>query len=179
MSKKARNATNVTAIIAWVVAIWMIIPAGLNLGFDFRTKSAVSTTRQLPATADTLFVRIARPANMFLEWDAVVNDTRGRIKLNTANFDVMDDTLVLNDIEIKRYETSDTTFSVKTHFIARGKTIEQAKSRAAKINYSYQLNGEHLVFDPYFTLGGAPYRAQEVKVSVYVPKGKWAVMQLR
>lgn len=179
MSRKARHATNASAIIIWIVAIWMIIPVGIHLGLDFRTKGAVSSTGELPVAPDTLFVSVAQTSSMYYDWHGYQNEKQGRISLSTARFDVMDDTLVLNDIDIRRLATNDTAFSVKTQFIARGKTRSVARSRAAKINYQYEQRGNKLIFDPYFTLGGAPFRAQEVKISIFVPEGKEAVMKIR
>lgn len=179
MPKKARHAVNATTIIIWIAAIWMIIPVGINLGLDFRTRGAVSSTSDMTIAPDTLFVSIAQANSLYYDWNGYLNKEQGRIKLHTNRFDVMDDTLVLNDIEIRRLSTNDTNFSIKTQFIARGKTRSVAKDRAARINYQYALNGSKLVFDPYFTLGGAPFRAQKVEVFVFVPEGKAAVMKIR
>jgi phage shock protein PspC (stress-responsive transcriptional regulator) len=56
---------------------------------------------------------------------------------------------------------------------ARGKTKKEANENARAMTYSYHQNGHELVFDEIFAAAeGYKFRAQELEIKIYVPKGK-------
>ena len=55
---------------------------------------------------------------------------------------------------------------------ARGYTHEQAAINAENIQYTWNLEGNRLVFDPYFTPGNREkFRAQELDLRLRIPEG--------
>jgi hypothetical protein len=56
--------------------------------------------------------------------------------------------------------------------MARGKSFQEAKKRAEKIQYGYQLEGNQLILDNYLlTTIADKFRDQEVAIYLFLPEG--------
>ena len=55
---------------------------------------------------------------------------------------------------------------------AKGKSLSEAKQRAEKIKYGYQIVGNHLIFDNYLLTDlKNKYRDQEIEITLFLPEG--------
>lgn len=61
---------------------------------------------------------------------------------------------------------------------ASGTSTTSALDHAENINYSYELEGNHLTLDPFFkVVGETKYRDQELTFTIRIPEGKTIVME--
>lgn len=69
-------------------------------------------------------------------------------------------------------KTDDKTAYIQIEKQAQGKSFQEAKSRAEKINYGFKFDGKRLIFDNYLlTDMKNKYREQKVDIFLYLPEG--------
>jgi hypothetical protein len=72
---------------------------------------------------------------------------------------------------IVRSTTEDAAY-FKVHKQSSGSNFSKAKEEASRINYNYEIAGNTLYLDGFFsTEGGSKFRNQEVQVILYLPEG--------
>lgn len=177
MSKRGKNILDTITAIAWGVAVWMIIPAALNLGYDFNERAVVREKEDLHIASDTLFVQLDSNDYWLDDYEDAHTWHNGFIRINEENFDIMGDTLLVGDFELKKALSRDSLFHVIMIYSARGRTRSEARRRAKAIDLQYRIIDNHLILKPYFSLGGAPYRVQSVKALIQVPEGKTLILE--
>ncbi|MND95336.1 hypothetical protein D3C80_875900 [compost metagenome] len=78
-----------------------------------------------------------------------------------------------NDVRLHVLRTDESTPFMQIEKSARGNSFTNAKKRAEKINYKFQINGNHLILDNYFlTDVKNKFRGQEVDIYLYLPEGQ-------
>ncbi|GAA4321628.1 PspC domain-containing protein [Pontixanthobacter gangjinensis] len=153
-----------------LLGVWLISIIGLTvIGVSQATNRAfdgeVASTEKLAiATSDTLFLRMRNNSEYTgRTWKS--SDFR-------ITYDNSNKIIVGNDIRLIVKSTSDSLGKMEIVKMAEGKNYEDAKNRAAKINYSTSLIGNELLLDSYYTSDASyGYRDQEVQVTLYLPEG--------
>src|SRR5690606_14189392 len=75
-------------------------------------------------------------------------------------------------VELYFFKTDEAAPYIQVEKTAEGSSISEAKKRAEKINYSFDLQGNKLTLDNYLTTDvDSKFRNQKVKVFVYLPEG--------
>ncbi len=153
-----------------LLGLWLISVIGLTVvGVSQATNRAfdgeVADTEKLAiAPQDTLFLRMRNNSEYTgRTWRS--SDFR-------LAYDNNDKILVGNDIRLIVRSTKDSLGKMEIIKSAEGKNYQDAKERAANINYSTSLLGNELFLDSYFTSDASyGYRDQEVQVTLYLPEG--------
>ena len=165
--KSIGNIVKYTLLAIWIIAVAIAISIGIKqateISYDNKTveKKALNIT-----TKDTLFVKFryndyyAKDLNHHSEFEFVQDSANNQL-------------LYSNDVRLHVLRTDEAAPYIQIEKSARGNSFISAKQRAEKINYKFQINGNHLVLDNYFlTDVKNKFRGQEVDVYLYLPEGQ-------
>lgn len=165
-TKSIGNIAKYTLLAIWLISVALLITYGIKQATEVAFDSKVVKKEIIPLQQkDTLFIK------------AIHNNYYTKSVRNRANFDFVQDSLnnsliYSNNIELHFLPTDEKQPFVQIEKMAQGKSFDEAKQRAEKIQYHYTVQNNKLVFDNYLLTEIAnKYRNQEVKIFVYLPKG--------
>ena len=140
---------------------------GIRLGKEFDTEGVVSKTIQSPInTGDTLYLNIANDP-YFIGRSNEEEDVLDMVSMEGGA------RVISADVEVKLMDTDRDNYWIEVVQSARGRNLSQAGTRASQMDYQFNWTNKTLTLNPYFKIPeGLPYRAQNIQVIVYVPKGK-------
>lgn len=164
--KSIGNVAKFTLLGVWIMAIIGLIIMGTKQASEYASQGIYQETHDLPLSSkDTLYLNM-RDDSFFKKQ-----------KYNTQRFQPVYDEndkkmLYLTDVEINIKTSSDTTAVMEINKNSHGNTYQNAKKRAEKINYNFQLNNNHLELDNFLTTSyDNKYRSQEIEINLYLPEG--------
>ncbi len=138
-----RPAVGWSALGIWIIALVGLSVTAVPVVTDFREDARYSTTETLSVPGTPILSMLNRPDND-LE----------RVRLSLLGHE-------------------DSTLQLKTTIEARGHNRERALENAKTVTYQIQQQDSTLTFPPTFTYAeGAPFRDQEVDLTLYVPYGQ-------
>ncbi|MCC9061603.1 PspC domain-containing protein [Flavobacterium piscisymbiosum] len=165
--KSIGNIVKYTLLAIWIISVAIAISIGIKqateISYDNKTveKKVLNIT-----TKDTLFVKFryndyyAKDLNHHREFEFVQDSANNQL-------------LYSNDVRLHVLRTDEAAPYIQIEKSARGNSFISAKQRAEKINYKFQINGNHLVLDNYFlTDVKNKFRGQEVDIYLYLPEGQ-------
>jgi hypothetical protein len=77
-----------------------------------------------------------------------------------------------NNVRFRIVRTEQTAPYLQIEKISRGKTVLDARKRADKISFTFEIKGNRIILDDYLlTQLENKYRGQEVEVFLYLPEG--------
>ena len=165
--KSIGNIVKYTLLAIWIIAVAIVISIGIKqateISYDNKTveKKALNITPK-----DTLFVK-------FRYNDYYAKDLNHRREFEFVQDSANNQLLYSNDVRLHVLRTDEAAPYIQIEKSARGNSFISAKQRAEKINYKFQINGNHLVLDNYFlTDVKNKFRGQEVDVYLYLPEGQ-------
>ena len=164
--KPVGNITKYTLLAIWLIStafsIYIIAKQATEFGYDGKTMK----TEPINITAnDTLYVKF-RHNEFFAK--TVDSHTSYMITQDSTENDV----LYSNEVELHFVKTDQKTPYTQIEKVAEGSSISEARKRAEKINYSFELQGNKLILDNYLTTDiPSKFRNQTVKVFIYLPEG--------
>ena len=130
-----------------------------SIAKNFDNKGSLSETIYLP---DTDHIQLTMEEDPYR--DKIFSF--GDIKLT-------DDKVILQDIRIDIYSTTDSLFSLDKISESRGKTLTLARQNAENANIDMDVRGNELVLGSnLFIDRSKPWRGQEIDINLYVPIGK-------
>ncbi len=152
-------------MILWIANVVSLVYVATSVARDFDSYTEfVKSEDNLLLTSDTIHLNIAEDAyrNAFFNID------------NEVKF--QDDKLIYRGLKINVEPSKDQKFHLVETRQARGRNNSLAHENADLLNYHYQLNANTLTFDPNLILEtGQPWRNQQLKFTVQIPKGKFIV----
>lgn len=165
--KSIGNIVKYTLLAIWIIAIAIVISIGIKQATEISHDNKTVEKKTLNITPkDTLFVKFryndyyAKDLNHHREFEFVQDSANNQL-------------LYSNDVRLHVLHTDEAAPYIQIEKSARGNSFISAKQRAEKINYKFQINGNHLVLDNYFlTDVKNKFRGQEVDVYLYLPKGQ-------
>ncbi|MEN2402887.1 PspC domain-containing protein [Flavobacterium sp. MC2016-06] len=165
--KSIGNITKYTLLAIWIIAVAIAISIGIKqateISYDNKTveKKAINI-----AAKDTLYVKFryndyyAKDLNHHRDFEFVQDSANNQLIYST-------------DVRLHVLQTDQAAPYIQIEKSARGNSFTSAKQRAEKIDYKFQINGNHLVLDNYFLTGVKnKLRGQEVDVYLYLPEGQ-------
>ncbi|RUT68976.1 PspC domain-containing protein [Flavobacterium cupreum] len=165
--KAIGNITKYTLLAIWIIAVAIAISIGIKqateISYDNKTveKKAINISPK-----DTLFIKFkyndyyAKDLNHYREFEFVQDSANHQL-------------LYSNDVRLHILHTDEAAPFIQIEKSARGNSFISAKQRAEKINYKFQITGNHLILDNYFlTDVKNKFRGQEVDVFLYLPEGQ-------
>ena len=155
-----------TLFALWILAIAALISIGIQqaseVAYEGKTVSKETFT-VLPS--DTLQVKFRY--NDYYTKDINDNDNF-RFVQDASNNQL----IYSNNIRFEIVKTDEKLPFIQIERMARGKSFQEAKKRAEKIQFGYNLEGNQLVLDNYLlTHVSDKFRDQEVIIYLYLPEG--------
>ncbi|PIF31236.1 phage shock protein C (PspC) family protein [Flavobacterium sp. 9] len=165
--KSIGNITKYTLLAIWIIAVAIAISIGIKQATELSYDNKTIEKKDISARAtDTLYVKFryndyyAKSLNQHSDFEFVQDSANNQLIYST-------------DVRLHVLHTDKATAYLQIEKSARGNSFVNARQRAEKINYKYQINGNHLVLDNYFlTDVKNKFRGQEVDVYLYLPEGQ-------
>lgn len=165
--KSIGNIVKYTLLAIWIIAVAIAISIGIKQATEISYDNKTVEKKILNITPkDTLFVKFryndyyAKDLNHHRDFEFVQDSANNQL-------------IYSNDVRLHVLRTDEAAPYIQIEKTARGNSFISAKQRAEKINYKFQLNGNHLVLDNYFlTDVKNKFRGQEVDVYLYLPEGQ-------
>ncbi|URM37236.1 PspC domain-containing protein [Flavobacterium anhuiense] len=165
--KSIGNITKYMLLALWIISIAILTSIGIKQATEISYDNKVVEKKVLAIKpTDTLYIKFkyndyyTKSLNHYREFEFVQD---------SANNDL----IYSNDVRLHVLHTDESAPFMQIEKSARGNSFTNAKKRAEKINYKFQVNGNHLILDNYFlTDVKNKFRGQEVDIYLYVPDGQ-------
>jgi phage shock protein PspC (stress-responsive transcriptional regulator) len=155
-----------TLLALWILAIAALISIGIQQASEvaYEGKTVQKETLNIQPT-DTLQIKFKY--NEYFSKDVDDNDNFKFVQ--DANNNQL---IYSNNISFEILKTDEKVPFIQIERTARGKSFQEAKKRAERIQFGYKLEGNQLILDNYLlsTLNDK-FRDQEVAIIIYLPKG--------
>ena len=155
-----------TLLALWIIAIAILISIGIQQATEvaYEGKSVQKETLNLKPT-DTLHIKFR--FNDYYTKDIDDNDNF-RLVQDAANNQL----IYSNNIRFEIVKTDEKAPYIQIERKARGRSFQEAKKRAEKIQFGYKLEGNQLILDNYLLTNLADkFRDQEIAIYLYLPEG--------
>lgn len=164
--KSIGNYVKYTLLAIWIISLASCIYLGIKqyneIGYNGKTTQKEQVSVQ---PTDTLYVKMR-----FNDFFAKNVNQRERNKL--VQDENNNEVIYSNSVRIHLMHTDETVPFVQIEKEADGKSYKDAKGRAEKINYKFDVQGNRINLDNYFTTAFEnKFRNQEVHIYLYLPEG--------
>lgn len=161
------NITKYTLLAVWIISIAILTSIGIKQATEISYDNKVVEKKLFGIkSTDTLYIKFkysdyyAKSLNHYREFEFVQDSANNEL-------------IYSNDVRLHILHTDETVPFIQIEKSARGNSFTNAKKRAEKINYKFQISGNHLILDNYFlTDVKNKFRGQEVDIYLYVPEGQ-------
>lgn len=163
--KSIGSVAKYTLLALWIIAIAILISIGIQQASEvaYEGKTVQKETLNLKPT-DTLEVKFRY--NEYYTKDIDDNDNF-RFVQDAGNNQL----IYSNNISFEILKTDEKLAFIQIERTARGKSFQEAKKRAEKIQFGYKLEGNQLILDNYLLSSVAEkFRDQEVIIYIYLPE---------
>lgn len=164
--KSIGNIAKYTLLAIWLIAVSIAISISINQATAYAFDGRVVQKENLNIKpTDTLLIK-------FTHNDYYAKSINEHDDFNITLDSTGTDVIYSNNVSFKIAKT-DTKFAyIQIEKEAKGKTLFEAKQRAEKIKYGYQIIGNQLTFDNYLLTDlKEKFRNQEIEITLYLPKG--------
>lgn len=164
--KSIGNIAKYTLLAIWLIAIAILISIGVKqaseIAYDGKTVQK-QTINLMPN--DTLYVK-------FKYNEYYTDDINDRDEFKFVQDSANHDLIYSNNVTLRILHTDEKLPYIQIEKTAKGKSFQDAKQRAEKINYGIKIEGNHLILDNYIlTEVSNKFRGQEIELSLYLPEG--------
>ncbi|HTN69088.1 MAG TPA: PspC domain-containing protein [Dysgonamonadaceae bacterium] len=180
MKAKSRPEIGYAAAALWFIGIVGGVMLGYNIMRKFSYESLQETNITLtPPPTNKLYIEMSNyPLDYFSITPGTGKFTIGspgynKIELdNLPFFNVKEDSLLFNSIELRMKTSKDTLFHVKTIYSSFDKNYKRAKANLKEFDFKLEQNDSVLLIPQFFkTPKEQGYRSQFVVVEIFVPGG--------
>ena len=160
--KKYTKSWATPLIILWVINAFSLASLGGKVFREFKMSHTLTENVDLQVTGDQLELKAIGP---------VYNPHEEFPLFEFFQFD--DDKMICNFMRLDIEQSETENFELVQRNYARGNTISEAKNLAVELPVSTSMDGNILKIDPSFSIPkGSKFRAQNIKLTLKVPKGK-------
>ncbi len=165
--KSIGNITKYTLLAVWIIAVAIAISFGIKQATEISRDNKVVEKKVIAITPkDTLYVK-------FRYNDYYAKDLYRHGDFQFVQDSAGNDLIYSTDVRLHVLRTDEASPYIQIEKSARGNSLTNAKKRAEKINFKYQVSGNRLILDNYFlTDVKNKFRGQEVDVFLYLPEGQ-------
>lgn len=164
--KSIGNVAKYSLLVIWIIAIGILISLGVKeIGQVAYEGKEVKKEVLNIAPNDTLYVK-------FRNNDFYSKNDNDRTDLWLTQDENNKEVIYSNNVSIRIMKTDQPYPYLQVEKLAKGKSPAEARKRAEKIKYSYQVQGNQLILDNYLLNEvGNKFRAQHIELFLYLPKG--------
>ncbi|MNQ43291.1 DNA-binding transcriptional activator PspC [compost metagenome] len=165
--KSIGNITKYTLLALWIISIAILTSIGIKQATEISYDNKIVEKKVLSIKpVDTLYIKFkyndyyTKSLNHYREFEFVQDSANNEL-------------IYSNDVRLHVLHTDESAPFIQIEKSARGNSFTNAKKRAEKINYKFQISGNHLILDNYFlTDVKNKFRGQEVDIYLYLPEGQ-------
>lgn len=164
---------NLSFLSGWLGAVILVTIIGARVGLDFRAVSMDTQETTLQAfSADTLYVDVRTEGDLPYDAEYIEHYGTDWLEVELPDMDAGNDGMRLGNIELRTSEAKDSVGKVFVYRLARGSNAAEARERAEAISYNVSQEDSVLYLPRFYYFSDEPWRHQQVKLVVKVPKGK-------
>jgi phage shock protein PspC (stress-responsive transcriptional regulator) len=156
-----------SALALWVLALITTITLVVVEAKGFSKSDTISTTISLDElTSDTLFVSMDK--NM-------IGKLKGedRLEINDKWYIFEEENMIYGEVRLDIEKSRSDKVEMRIEKESRGTNEYEAQELAGNISYSYKVENNVLVLDPYFHVDmDDKWRFQNIDITIYLPEGK-------
>jgi phage shock protein PspC (stress-responsive transcriptional regulator) len=164
--KSIGNVAKYTLLAVWLISIAILISLGIKQAQEVSFGNKVIQKQKINISAiDTLEIKFK------------TNTYYSNHSKHKGGLDIVEDSLskkmiYSDEISFEVLPTEDRLPYIQIEKRANGKSSNDAKQKAEKINYNFKIVSNKLILDDYFLTDlENKFRGQEVQIFLYVPKG--------
>ena len=160
------NVAKYTLLAVWLLAVTLAISIGIKQLTAFSVDGRVVQKEYLKLKpTDTLVIKFKHN-----EYFAKSISEKNHFKITSDS--VANNVIYSNNVSLKFAQTDDATAYIQIEKEAKGESLFEAKKRAEKIEYSYKVVGNQLLFDNYLLSDlKDKFRDQEIEITIFLPIG--------
>lgn len=166
--KSIGNIAKYTLLAVWILSVGVLITLGVRQASEVAFENKVVTKETIALKpSDTLEIKFKN------------NDYFSKESYHNEDFEFVQDSLgrdviYSNNINFEVLPTDEKLPYIQIEKESNGKSFNEAKQRATKIEYKFKVEGNKITFDNYFlTEVKNKFRGQEVMIYLYLPKGTY------
>ncbi|WP_294824322.1 PspC domain-containing protein [uncultured Flavobacterium sp.] len=160
------NITRYTLLALWIMALSVSIYLGIKQATEIAYEGKTVKELTINPTQDDPVIKIKMRNNTLFS-KSVDYRTDFRITQDSTDNDVIYST----NVDVHFIKTDKAKAYVEIEKLAEGSSPSEARKRAEKINYNFELKGNTLTLDNYLLTDlDSKFRMQRVKVYVYLPE---------
>ena len=160
------NIAKYSLLALWLISIAILISIGVKTATQVAYDGKTVAKQNIPLNAnDTLFVK-------FRYNDYYTKDIDDHTEFEFVQDSANNKLIYSNNVSLRILYTDEKTPYIQIERTAKGKSFQDAKFRAEKIQYGIKVEGNHLYLDNYLlTDVKNKFRDQEVELYLYLPEG--------
>jgi len=164
--KSIGSITKYTLLAIWIISVALLIVLGVRQATQFSSRSKDISKQQIQLVEnDTLFIK-------FRHNDYFSKSVEYRNSLRFTQDSLGNDVLYSNNVSLHVLHTDQATPYIQIEKYAHGSSMSEARDRAEKIKYNFEIQGNTLLLDNYLLTDVAhKFRNQEVEIYLYLPEG--------
>lgn len=168
--KTSNRGLGVGAITLWVVSLLLIIVIVAFESSHYSDAGRDTLSRELMIASDTLYIQVNTEQEDYLDDESI-------FELDDRWFLLEDADAYYGRITLDIEKAGGGEFLIEVEKRSKGRTWDMARENAAAIDYSFRINGNTLILDPYFSMDlDNKWRFPHVEAVVRVPEGKVVVL---
>ncbi|MBT8238901.1 MAG: PspC domain-containing protein [Croceitalea sp.] len=168
--KSIGNIAKFSLLGLWLISVGVLIALGIKQAASqaFTGSSTTNSEFYMDQSMDTLQIGMASN-------DQMDYDNRFTFENLKMIYDDQGDALLYSeDVRFDIRKSKDSLVRLKVRKDANGSTFEEARSRAAAIDYGFSQSGNELVLNDFLTTAtNNKMREQEVRSTIYLPEGMY------
>jgi phage shock protein PspC (stress-responsive transcriptional regulator) len=151
----------------WILALITTVTLVVVEARGFADNDSISTTISLDdLTSDTLFVSMDKNMMGKLKGE-------DRLKINDKWYIYEDENMIFGEIRLDIEKSRSEIIEMRIEKESRGTNEYEAQKLAENISYSYEIENNELVLDPFFHIDmDDKWRFQNIDITIYLPEGK-------
>ncbi|MDD2634235.1 MAG: PspC domain-containing protein [Bacteroidales bacterium] len=170
---KSNKYLSIGTFIVWVLSIIIIALTSINIGASFRSIDNKSVHAYIPCDSTTNYNFSLNPEfsdNIIMSEDDIENIDDIHLYIN-QHLILPQEGKLRTLPEIDFYIGNDTCAKIQFIYYSRGANRNDAKTNLNKIKYDYNITDSIVYLDPYIIIDSNRYRAQNLKIKIYIPEG--------
>lgn len=160
------NIAKYSLLALWIISVAILISIGIQTASQVAYDGKTVEKQSLPITAnDTLAIK-------FKYNDYFTKDINDHSEFEFVQDSANNKVIYSNNVSLRLLYTEEKSPYIQVEKTAKGKTFQEAKNRAEKIQYHLKFENKTLYLDNYFiTDVKSKFRGQEIELYLYLPEG--------
>jgi phage shock protein PspC (stress-responsive transcriptional regulator) len=175
---KGNKYLSIGTFAVWVLAIIITVLSSLNIGASFRSIDQ-------KVTKEIIFSDTTKTYYFDLSPEFSDIDINPEVKIEGINelqifinqhLIIPESNKLRSYPDVEFYTTKEDSAEMQLIYYARGANKAEAKENLKTVEYNYTINDSVTILDPYFYITSEKFRAQSLKIKVFIPENSKLVV---